>query len=420
MKRILFVFPTSWDRKQLEACRSGWESRYEVLYAEPSDEDCPWDLDPRAWLDEADAAWRGRIDGVTSSSDYPGATLAAALARRLELPGAPPEAVLRASHKYYSRRAQEEAVPKATPVYDLVPGSSPVERDPRTGYPCFVKPIKGAFSIMSGKVRSRAELDAFLDRPAAQEFLAEYVLVFNRLVAELTDFELDGRHFLAEEFLHGHQVTVDGWVSGGEVGILGIVDSVMHPDVPSFARFDYPSVRRPEIQETMSDVARRVVQHLGLDHTLFNVEMIYEPVSDRVCIIEINPRLCGQFADLYAKVDGTSGYEVALAVAAGDPVAVPRGRGAARMASSFPLRSFRPAIVRRAPDAAAVSAAEGLYPGTLIWMECCEGSELTDFEAEDGWSCRYAVINLGGDSRADLQARLGATVERLGIELEEL
>ncbi|MGI9038669.1 MAG: hypothetical protein ACR2GQ_07385, partial [Gemmatimonadota bacterium] len=156
------------------------------------------------------------------------------------------------------------------------------ERDPRTGYPCFVKPIKGAFSIMSGKVRSRAELDAFLDRPAAQDFLAEYVLVFN-------------------------------------------------------------------------------------------------------------PRLCGQFADLYAKVDGTSGYEVALAVAAGDPVAVPRGQGTARMASSFPLRSFRPAIVRRAPDAAAVSAAERLHPGTLIWMECCEGSELTDFEAEDGWSCRYAV-----------------------------
>jgi hypothetical protein len=90
------------------------------------------------------------------------------------------------------------------------------------------------------------------------------------------------------------------------------------------------------------------------------------------------------------------------------------------MASSFPLRTFRPAVVRSAPDAAAVSAAEDVFPGTLVWMECEEGSELVDFEAEDGRSCRYAVINLAGDSRAELRARLDATVERLGIELEEL
>lgn len=412
------MFPTSWDRKQLDACRGAWERRYEVLFAEPSDEACPWDLDPGAWLEEAEARWGGRVDGVTSSSDYPGATLAAALARRLGLPGPRPEAVLRASHKYYSRLSQRESVPEATPAFGLVPGELPLERDPATGYPCFVKPVKGAFSTMSARIRSRPELEAFLDRPAARAFLGEYVAIFNRLVASLTDFEVDGSHFLAEEFMHGRQVTVEGWVREGKVGILGVVDSVLHPDLPSFARFDYPSVRRPEIREAMVGIARKAILGLGLDHTLFNVEMIYEPVSDRIRIVEINPRLCGQFADLYRKVDGASGYEAALAVAAGEAPPAGEGGGRYRMATSFPLRTFEPVRVRRAPDAEGVAAVEALFDETLVWLECGEGADLSDFVAEDGWSCRYAVVNLGGDTRQELRSRLAAVEERLGIELE--
>ena len=419
-KTILLVFPTSWDRKQLEACRADWDARYEVAFAEPSDDDCPASLDPLEWLDRAEETWRGRVDGVTSSSDYPGATLAAALAERLGLPGAPPDAVIRASHKYYSRLAQRVAVPEATPNFELLESGVPVERDPAIGYPCFVKPIKGAFSVMSGKVGSRAELEAFLSRPSAQDFLTGYVAIFNRLVAHFTDLEVDGSRMLAEEFMHGRQVTVEGWVRGADVRMLGIVDSLLHPDVPSFARFDYPSVRRPEIQREMADIVRRVVLHLGLDHTLFNVELIYEPVSDTIRIIEINPRLCGQFADLYRKVDGVSGYEFALALAAGDDPPSRSGEGPYRMATSFPLRTFRPVRVEREPSPTDVAEAQALFDGTLVWVECSQGQDLSDFDAEDGWSSRYGVVNLGADSRATLQERLTAVVERLGLVLEPL
>ena len=414
------MFPTTWDRKQLDACRSDWRGRYEPHFAEPSDEDCPAALDPVAWLDEAERTWRGRIDGVSSSSDYPGATLAAALASRLDLPGPPPASVLRASHKYYARLSQLESVPEATPAFELLEAKLPLTGDPQLGYPCFLKPIKGAFSVMSGKVRSRTELEAFLSRPSAQEFLTGYVALFNRLVGHLTDFEVDGCRMLAEEFMHGRQVTVEGWVRGDDVQLLGIVDSILHPDAPSFARFDYPSVRRVEVQEEMAAITRRAVLHLGLDHTLFNVEMIYEPVSDTIRIIEINPRLCGQFADLYRKVDGVSGYEVALALAAGDEPPARRGGGAYRMATSFPLRTFERVRVRTAPDASAVAAAEGLFPETLVWPECSAGTDLSDFEAEDGWSCRYAVANVGADSRAELRARLSAVTDRLGFDFESV
>jgi biotin carboxylase len=170
----------------------------------------------------------------------------------------------------------------------------------------------------------------------------------------------------------------------------------------------------------MEDVAERTVLHLGLDHTMFNIELIFEPASDRIHIIEINPRLCGQFADLYRKVDGTSGYEVALALAAGDEPRVRRNEGPYRMATSFPLRTFTPVRLSRAPTPADHAAAEALFERTLVWLECAEGADLSDFEAEDGWSTRYAVVNLGADSRAGLRARLDAVAGRLGFEFEAL
>src|SRR5262245_607194 len=114
-KRVLFVFPTLWDERQLESCAHRWQDRFEVLFTEPRDADCPASLDVLAFIEDVVREHGGRIDGVTSSSDYPGAQVAAVLAARLGLPGPAPEAVLRASHKLLSRHAQLEAAPEAVP-----------------------------------------------------------------------------------------------------------------------------------------------------------------------------------------------------------------------------------------------------------------------------------------------------------------
>lgn len=415
------MFPTVWDRRQLEACRDTWRNRYQVELAEPSDADCPADLDVLGYIDELVARYAGRIHGVMSSSDYPGATVAGALATRLGLPGCPPATVIRCSHKYYSRLAQREAVPEATAAFELLDPREPGAGDPALAFPCFVKPVKGAFSILSERIESPEELRAFLARRAVADFVGEYMGVFNRLVAGLTDFEVNGSWFLAEELLHGTQVTVEGWVRDGEVGILGFVDSILHPGRPCFARFDYPSALRPEILETMADVARRVAVHLGLSDTLFNIEMIYEAATDRVRIVEINPRMCGQFADLYEKVDGVNGYQLALALATGDPLPEPAPRRPrTALATSFPLRVFTPSRVLAAPDAATVERAEASIPGALVWSECSEGENLERFEDEDGHSSRYCVVNLGGPTRRELLARLDRIESALGFRFEPL
>ena len=116
--------------------------------------------------------------------------------------------------------------------------------------------------------------------------------------------------------LRGDLVTVEGFVCDGSVEVLGIVDSTLHAN-GSFARFDYPSALPERVQDRMAAIARRVIAALGLERTIWNIEMMYDAAADRVSIVEVNPRICGQFADLYQKVDGTNSYEIALALCTG-------------------------------------------------------------------------------------------------------
>ncbi len=169
-KKVLFVFPTAWDERQLRACRSLWNERFEILFSEPADADCRYDLDILGFIGETAEDYRGKIDGVTSSSDYPGATVAGAISTRLGLPGSPPQTVIRCSHKYYSRLAQREAVPQATPWFQLADPRKPIEVQGRFEFPLFIKPVKGAFSILARRMDTLSELRDFLTHPATLEF----------------------------------------------------------------------------------------------------------------------------------------------------------------------------------------------------------------------------------------------------------
>jgi hypothetical protein len=418
LPRVWCVFETAWDRPQLGLCRDAWEGRLEIEFPEPSDTECPSDFDALRFIERAASGELGRIDGVFSASDYPGATVAAAIAARLSLPGSQPDCVLRAAHKYYSRRAQREVAPEAVPRFALLrPGGNARVPFP---FPVFVKPVKGSYSVLARSVRSSSELEDFLSSRQVREFTTDYLAIFNRLVAAFTRFEYDGRWLIVEELLRGRLVTVEGYACAGEVSLLGIVDSVLHPQ-GSFARFDYPSSLPPEVQARMQEIAGRVIARLGLDWTLWNIEMIWDPERDRIAIVEVNPRLCGQFADLYQKVDGMNGYAVALALARGEQPKLLRGAGRFRMASSYPLRALEPVRVARAPSQEDIAAAAALHPQTLCWNECRTGDALSDFAAgEDGASFRYGVVNLGADTVEEREARFAAVRERLGYVFEPL
>lgn len=420
-KRVLFVFPTEWDARQLEHCRGSWSDRFDVEFAEPTDCDCAWDLDIVGWIDATAAAYLGRIDGVTSSSDYPGAVVAAILAERLGLPGPPPAAIMTSSHKYYSRLRQLQIAPEATPAFELLDPDDAESRPRRVGFPCYVKPVKGAFSVMSGRMAEAAQLQRFFARTEVESFRRKYNHIFNVLVRHLTSWEFDGRYFLAEELVQGQQVTVEGFVRGRDVVLLGVTDSERHPETGSFTRFLFPSRLDADVLAEMEDIVGRVVRGLGLTDCFFNVEMMYDLDRDRISTIEVNPRMCGEFADLYQKVLGVNSYALALELATGGTPVRPERPGRYTVAASCPLRVFSPVRVEGAPDPETLRAAEALFPDTLIWTECEAGQALDDFGSmEDGQSQRYAVVNLGAPGRNELLARFEEVREKLSYHFAPL
>lgn len=419
--RILITFPTAWDERQLAALPPEVRERHEILLDEPRDDDVPWDLDVLAHVDERVRSLRGRIDGVFSSSDYPGVVAAAAIARALGLPGPSLESVLTTGHKYRARLAERAAVPEAIPRFRLFDPSAEKTWPSAAEFPCFVKPVRGAFSMFARRLEDRAALQVFASSPALAEYREYFVRLFETLTAHYAPFEESARMFLAEEVLEGTQVTVEGWIHGGRARVLGIVDTSFHPGTGSFASFDYPSHLSAAVQARLGRVACRAAEALGLDRTLFNAELFHDPVRDRIGLIEVNPRLCGQFADLYAKVDGSHSYALALELAAGREPEARRGAGRFAAAASAPLRIFSSMRVRRAPGVEERRAFEACHPGALLWSETRNGDVLrVGPEVEDGSSLRYGVINLGGASRSDIQERLAVLVRELGFEFEAL
>lgn len=452
MKQILLLCPNSWDTTQLAAAQKRWSDGYTLLLHGEDAEDSPATFDALTFVRQAVERFGARdIHGVTSSSDYPGCLVAAAVARELGLPGPIPESVLRCSHKYYSRVAQQEVVPEATPRFALIDPdhlSVPVRHHParKTAghlasgheyavehlaghldargvtlpFPLFIKPVKSWFSQHARRINTSQELQAFAASAEVRSHLSAFVTPFNQLIGQYTDFAFDGSYLLAEELLAGEQVTVEGFVFRGQVQIVGIVDSVMYPGTISFQRFEYPSSLPPEVQVRMAGIAARVMPHLGFDNGLFNIEMFYGPETDQVFIIEINPRMCGQFADLMELVNGTNTYQILLALAAGEQPPPVHAQGRFQVAASFALRRFADQKVRCMPDHRRIDAVKMAFPVTLVKTFYREGQCLSDEDQSDGYSYRYGVINMAGNDRASLLAGFEDVQRQLGFAFENV
>ncbi len=414
MRDVLIPFPTLWDQPQLQACRPDWGSRFCPHLLSPPDAEVHWLFDLEAFVQAQVAGWRGRAAGVFSSSDYPGAVAAAAIAQALGLAGPGAASVLRATHKYRARQAMQSVAPVR---HALIDPDAIVAPD--IGFPCFVKPVKGTYSMFTRRVEDLAELRSFLQSANVQEYRHQFLAIFNRTWRKHTGDAVDGRYFLAEEPLGGAQVTVEGMIARGQVTIFGVVDSEFAPGSSSFSRFVYPSRLPPEPQRTLTDTATAAVLALGIDNTLFNLELFWHPQRGAQ-VIEFNPRMCGQFADLYQRVDGKNSYVAAMELACGLEPMWPRGQGKSAIAASVPLRVFEPVEVTAAPTPAQLLELAERFSDALIWSEVCPGMKLDELHLEDGASTRYAVINLGAATEAELQDSTRAIGAALGFQFQPL
>jgi biotin carboxylase len=370
--------------------------------------------DPIAEIARIRAEIEGRdIAAIVSTDDYPGAALAAVLAAELGLPGPDPKASLICQSKYLSRLAQRRILPDAVPPFwpiDVAEGAPPPDG---LVFPAFVKPMKSFFSIGAQRIETAAEL-CEVKRKWAK--LDAFFMPLDRLLRRHAGVEIGTTRLIAEGLLKGAQVTVEGYVYGGEVNILGVVDSIFFPGTLAFSRFDYPSALPELVQARMVDLAKLLMSGLGFDNGMFNVELMYDAYEDRIAIIEINPRMASQFADLYEKVDGTNAYEVLLDLGNGVRPSPKRGRGKYRFASSCVLRTFEDGVVAALPCEERLAEIDRAYPDVRIEIHATAGRKLSD-ELQDGTSFRYGIISLGGRDLADVLCSFERCQAELGIVL---
>jgi biotin carboxylase len=420
MKKILVLCPARREYRDLPAiARSlGCELLFDDFGGEYFDQflqknpriDLPH-LDILSLIDATVERYRhAGLSGVTSGVGYPGMSGASIIAQRLGLPGPQPSSVLCCEHKYYSRVAQQQFVPEAVPAFHLLDGESAVADG--IAFPAFVKPVKSCMSINAHRVDSRDQLREITRSAVMPD---GFIRPFNDMMRMCTDYPLHASYLMVETLLEGAQVSLEAYVFGGRVHVMGILDAIMFPGNISFKRFQYPSSRTAAVQERMRDIAQRFIAGIGYDNAPFNIEMFHDERTDRIQIIEVNPKLASQFPDLFHKVDGHSSWTVLLQLAMGEEPVFAGRQGKFRMAGSCVLRTFEDRRVLEVPSEESLRQLAAEYPDALIEIYATPGLNLSD-QMQDAHSFRYGLVNIGADSERELESKFASIQSRLDYQ----
>ena len=419
-ERTLVLFNHDWDaiahRRLAAELGLAFDEAGFDLFSFPSNAKLAW-FDMARFVDGlARQAKAKGWTGVTSNQEQFGALAAALLAERLGWPGTPVNAILACQHKLYARQVLQRVAPEANVRFQLLEAEYGAPVPDGLHYPRFVKPVKAAFSVLAKRVDSQEELHQHT-RFGRWELwvIRRLVEPFERVVRERLGSGVPSAHrMLLEEPAQADQFNLDGYVFGGETRAIGVVDAIMYPNTQAFMRHEAPSKLAPEIQAIALDVARRFLAEVGFTHGLFNMEFFYDAASDRLTVIEFNPRMASQYSDLYQRVLGIDMHAMALALAHGrDPASVPRRAPTAGAATSFVYRAFDPAAQVTLPSPSQVSAFEAAFPdGLLFPYPKSAGSIERDYK----WlgSYRYGITHLGGRDDADLRERCQRASALLG------
>ena len=350
----------------------------------------------------------GSIDAIVTLLDFPATELVPILTRRLGVPGPAFEAVLRCNHKYWSRLIQREAAPEHIPEFAAFDPFDPDVADTiPLEYPIWIKPLNSYRSHLGFRVGNRGDLEA----ACAQ--LREHLPRLSEPLQELLEHaelperirQLPEHACIAERIIAGRQCTLEGFVHRGETVIYGVVDSIREANRSTFSRYQYPSSLPRNVQRRMSQIAVDIVNRIGLDDSPFNIEMYYSARTDRIRVLEINPRISQSHAELFERVDGVSNERIMIDVALGRRPRIVHREGKYACAAKFFVHAYRDATVRANPDADEIAEAERRLPGTSVRLRVHEGMQLSQLIDEDSYSYELGEIYIGARNQRELLAK---------------
>lgn len=419
--RVGWLFAYDWDAQALAALQAAGHARFDTagfdLFSFPSNAALiGFDLERMAERQARRARRRGWA-GVLSHHEQFGALAAALVAERAGLPGTSPQSILAAQHKLHARRVLQQVAPEANLRFAPLQAEYGEPIPEGLDYPSYVKPVKAAFSVLARRVESRNELQRHTRFGRRELWVIRHLVEpFERVCrARLPEAGSSHRMLLEEPVLpQVAQYNLDGWVFDGQVHALGVVDAVMLPGTQSFMRWEVPSRLGADVQARALDVARRFLQAIGFRHGFFNMEFFHDAASDRLSVIEFNPRMASQFGDLHRRVIGTDAHSMALAMALGrDPREVPREAPTAGAAASLVYRTLEGETPPAPPSPWQRHQFSRGFPDGLVFSFPKHGHALARDYKWTG-SHRYGIVHLGGRDRADLRERAEQASALLG------
>jgi ATP-grasp domain len=415
--RALILFNYDWDAAAFEALSDRYphDCAGFDLFSFPSNAQLVR-FDLERFIDKlARAAIHRNWRAALSNHEQFGALAAALLAERLGWPGTPVQAILACQHKLYAREVMARVCPDVNVGFAPLDAEygGPVPKD--LAYPLFVKPVKAAFSVLARRIDSEAALFEHT-RFSAWELwvIRRLVEPYERIARQRLPGYTSAHRLLIEECVNAPQYNLDGYVYNGAVHEIGFVDAVMYPGTQAFMHFETPSHLPLPVRARALHAATRFLKAIGFSHGLFNMEFLYDETTDRMAVIEFNPRFASQFGDLYRRVAGIDAHEIALALAHGrDPATLPRHTATAGAAASVVYRAFPGDAHPTMPDKQRIAQFKARFPDALLFQFPKRAGQMQrDFK----WlgSYRYGIVHLGGDNAGQLREHCEQTSEILG------
>src|SRR5262249_11459728 len=210
------------------------------------------------------AGWGRRpLDAVVGVDDQT-ATVAAAIAERLGLRTSPAAALAAARNKYGMRQCLAVAGLPVPRFRRIAVKDDPFLSARGVGFPCVLKPL--ALSASRGVIRVNT--------------IDQFITAFRRIAALLRrdDVAVSGdaaEYLLAEEYVPGVEVAVEGLLTGGTLQTLALFDKPDPLEGPFFGWTIYvtPSGLPAAVQSAVADAAARAAAALGLEEGPVHAEL---------------------------------------------------------------------------------------------------------------------------------------------------
>lgn len=228
------------------------------------------------------------------------------LARELNLPGNPVDAVIYSRNKLAMRTQLAKAAIEQVSHRHIKDINQLDDGITSIGYPVIVKPINSSGSTGIFHITCDEE---------AKNFMIHAKHISNPLFDPISRTETT--EFIIEKYIQGPEVSVEGFVFNNEIVICGITDKLTTMNYKIEYQHIFPSAFNPHEKNIIQETVKKIISCLGFDNCSFHLEgKFYE---DKFYMIEVATRPAGGYiaSHLIPNATNQNYYEDLVKIAVG-------------------------------------------------------------------------------------------------------